>query len=95
MSTYFIGWTCGFELTLRTAPITLSNQETTRQDLGIDLAGRLIHNRLLCLNDSTGLTLIVDTNDLVAQLKLPSSASRRKGLQDGELTLAINTVAVI
>lgn len=95
LSTCSIGWACRFQITLGTAPVTLSNQETTRQDLGVDLAGRLIHNRLFCLDDSAGLSLVIDTNDLVAQLKLPSSASRRKRFQDSDLTLTINAMAVI
>lgn len=85
---------CHF-LTLRPAPVTLTNQKAARQDLRVDLASRLINDRLLGLNNGAGLALVVDSNHLVAQLKLLPSTGWREGLEDCKLTLAVNAVAVV
>lgn len=82
-------------LTLGTAPATLSNQETAGQNLRVDFSRLLVNDRLLSLYDSAGLALVIDTNDLVAQLKLATSASRRERLQDSQLALAVDTMAVV
>lgn len=82
-------------LTLGTTPATLSNQETAGKHLRVDFSRLLVNDRLLSLYDSAGFALVIDTNDLVAQLKLATSASRRKRLQDSKLTLAIDTMAVV
>lgn len=85
---------CHF-LTFRPAPVTLTNQKAARQNLRVNLAALLVDNRLLGLNDGTGLALVIDSNHLVAQLKLPPSAGWWEGLQDCELALAVNAVAVV
>jgi hypothetical protein len=73
----------------------LANEEATGHDLGVYLARLLVHDRLLGLNNSTGLTLIIYTNNSVAQLEFTASASGRKRLQDRELALAIDSKAVV
>jgi hypothetical protein len=83
------------KLTLGTTPATLANQEAAAQNLGIHLAGLRINDRLLGLNDGTGLALVIHSDDLVAQLKLPSGTRRGQWLQDCNLALAIHSVAVI
>jgi hypothetical protein len=73
----------------------LANKEAAGNDLGVHLAGLFVHDRLLGLDDSTGLALIIDTNNSVAQLKFTAGASGRKRLQYCELTLSVDTKAVI
>lgn len=82
-------------LTLRTAPTALSYQEPATNRLGVHLAGLLIDNRLLRLHHGPGLALIVNTDDLIAQLKLAARASRREGFQDGQLALAVDSAAEV
>lgn len=84
-----------YELTLGTTPVTLANQETAGQNLRVHLAALLINNRLLSLNDSTRLALVINPNDLVAQLELATRTGRGERLQDGNLALAVNAEAVI
>lgn len=81
--------------TLWATPVTLANQEATGQDFVEDLPTVLVHDRLLSLNDGTGLTLVIDTDDFVPQLKIAPCTSRRKWFEDGELALTVNTVAMI
>ena len=83
------------KLTLGTTPATLANQEAAALYLGIHLAGLRINDRLLGLNDGTGLALVIDSDDFVAQLKLPSGTRRGQWLQDCNLALAIHAMAVI
>lgn len=83
------------KLTLGTTPATLANQEAAAQNLGVHLAGLRIHDRLLGLNDGTGLALVIYSDDLVAQLELPSGTRWGQRLQDCNLALAIHAMAVI
>lgn len=81
--------------TFGSAPTTLANQEATAENFGVDFAGLFVHNGLLGLYHSTRLALIIDTNDSVPQLELPSRAGGRKGLEDRQFTLAVDSMAVI
>jgi hypothetical protein len=79
-----------YKLTLGSTPVTLSHHETAADGLGVHLASLSIHDGLFRLNHRPRLALVVNTNDLVAQLKLLASTSRRKRLQDSELALAVD-----
>lgn len=73
----------------------MAYQKAAAQDLGVHLAALGVNDRLLSLHDGTGLALVIDTNDLIAQLELPSGTRRGQGLQYCDLALAIDAVAVI
>jgi hypothetical protein len=83
------------KLTLRATPATLTNQKATAQDLGVHLAALGINDRLLSLKDGARLSLVVDADNLIAQLELPSGTRRGQWLQDCDLALSINSTAMI
>lgn len=82
-------------LTLGSTPTALSDQETAGQHCVIYFTTFNVHNRLLGLNHSAGLALIIDTNHLIAELKLATFAGGREWLQHRELALTIDTVTVV
>lgn len=63
-------------LTLRSTPIALSYHETAAHRLGVYLPV-LVHDGLLRLNDRSSFAFIVDSNDLITQLKLLARARGR------------------
>lgn len=50
---------------------------------------------MLGLDNSPGLSFIVDTDNFVSQLELLPSASWRQGLQYRDLSLTVNAMAVV
>lgn len=73
----------------------MANKEPTSHNLGVNLASIRIHNRLFRLDDRPGLSLVINTKDLVAQLIPCARTGGRKRLQDGDFALAIKDTAGI
>lgn len=76
-------------VTLRSSPSSLSSEEGASHHFGVDLTILCIYDCLLCLDDRTRLTLVVDTEHLTAQLELSAfgAGGKRFVKLDGALAV--------
>jgi len=64
----------------RSTPVTLPDKEVAAHSLRIHFSSLLIHNRLLRLHNRSRFALVINTDNLIPQLKLLVRTCRRKGL---------------
>jgi len=76
-------------LTLRSSPTTLPDVKPTPHGSGIHLARRFIHKRLLRLDDSSRLALIIHTQHLASYFEAHALGCHRERLEELELALAV------
>ena len=75
---------------LRSTPSSLTNEETAAYGSCVYLARLFVHDKLLCLDDGAGLSLVIHADDLGPQLKLSACRGWGQRLEELEQALAID-----
>ena len=78
---------------LWSTPVTLADEESRADGAGIDLPGLGINQLLLGVDNGTGLALVVDADNLVAELELASRRGWWEWLQELDRALAVKDTA--
>ena len=70
-------------------PVALPNEERTPYHSAIDVSRGLVNDCLFRLNHTARLALIIYTNDLGTELKVPAGGSGWERLEEGDEPLAV------
>lgn len=81
--------------TLGTPPVALANEEAAAGDTGVHLARLYVYKVSLRLEHSTGATLVVDTDDLLAGFEVAAGGGGWEGLEELDLPLAVDNARVV
>ena len=82
---------CGWAF--RSAPVALPNKERTPYHPAVNLSSGLVNDRLLRLNHTTRLALVIYANDLGTELEGLAGGSWWERLEEGDQSLAIYDTA--
>ena len=74
----------------RTTPTALTHEESRTNRSGVHLPRVLVDNQLLRLNDRARLALVIDAQDLGAQLKVATLGGSREGLEELNEALTVD-----
>lgn len=78
---------------LGTAPVALGHVESAAEETGVDFVGVGIDELELGVDDGAGTALVVDAEDLLADLELVALGGDGQGLEELNLSLAVDDAA--
>lgn len=84
-----------FPLTHGAAPIALANHEPATNHPAEHIAGLLLDQQRLRLDDGAGLALVIDAQHLLPDLEGAAGARDGEGLEDLNLALAVDAALLV